>query len=239
MAAPRTLLLTRPRAQSQAFAAALEARLPGRFRPVIAPLIEIAPVPGALDLAGLQGLIFTSANGVEQFAARTADRSLPAFCVGEMTAAAARGAGFAARSADGDVVAWRRWSSRRTGRGPAPSCTCAGGMRRATCRAARGGGRAGAGRRDLRPGAAAADRRRRARSSRPGRSTCWRFFSPRTARLFAEAGAGAGWDLARAVAVSLSAAADAALDRRPGARRRIARGADRATAMLDALARLG
>ena len=46
MAEPRTLLLTRPRAQSEAFAAALEARLPGRFRAVIAPLIAIAPVAG-------------------------------------------------------------------------------------------------------------------------------------------------------------------------------------------------
>ena len=71
MADPRTLLLTRPRAQSQAFAEVLAARLPGRFRPVISPLLEIVPLPAPLDLDGLQGLIFTSANGVEQFAART------------------------------------------------------------------------------------------------------------------------------------------------------------------------
>ena len=38
------------------------------------------------------------------------------------------------------------------------------------------------------------------------------FFSPRTARLFAGEAKGAGWDLARATAVSLSAAADAGLD---------------------------
>ena len=105
MDAARTLLLTRPRAQSDAFAAALAERLPGRFRPVVAPLLAIRPVPGPLDLAGVQGLVFTSANGVEQFAARTAERGLPAFCVGDMTAAAAVRAGFAATSAGGDVAA--------------------------------------------------------------------------------------------------------------------------------------
>ena len=81
----------------------LAAELPGRFRPVVSPVLEIVPLPAPLDLDGLQGLIFTSANGVEQFAARSPDRSLPAWCVGAMTAAAARRAGFAARSADGDV----------------------------------------------------------------------------------------------------------------------------------------
>ena len=105
MADPRTLLLTRPRAQSEAFAEALAERLPGRFRPVISPLLEIVPLPAPLDLADVQGLIFTSANGVEQFAARTPDRSLPAWCVGDddRRRGAAR-AGFAARSADGDVA---------------------------------------------------------------------------------------------------------------------------------------
>ena len=90
MAVPRTLLLTRPRAQSEAFAEVLAAELPGRFRAVVSPILEIVPVAAALDLDGLQGLIFTSANGVEQFAARTPERSLTAWCVGEMTAAAAR-----------------------------------------------------------------------------------------------------------------------------------------------------
>ena len=82
MAVPRTLLLTRPRAQSEAFAEVLAAELPGRFRAVVSPILEIVPVAAALDLDGLQGLIFTSANGVEQFAARTPERSLTAWCVG-------------------------------------------------------------------------------------------------------------------------------------------------------------
>ena len=103
MAEPETLILTRPLPQSEAFAAALAREMPGRFAVLVAPLIAIAPVPGAIDLAGLQGILFSSANGVEQFAARQPARDLPAYCVGDMTAAAARAAGFAARSADGDV----------------------------------------------------------------------------------------------------------------------------------------
>lgn len=42
----------------------------------------------------LSGLIFTSANGVRTFSARSQSRGLPAWCVGPATAAAARRAGF-------------------------------------------------------------------------------------------------------------------------------------------------
>lgn len=103
----RPLLLTRPRAQSEAFAADVRSALPGRFAPiVISPLLEIVPSASAdVDLAGIGALLFTSANGVDAFAASVPDRSLPALCVGEMTAAAARAHGFRALSADGDVMA--------------------------------------------------------------------------------------------------------------------------------------
>ena len=93
MAERETLILTRPLRQSRAFATAVEEALPGRFAVIVAPLIEIVPVAAEIDLAGLQGIVFTSGNGVEQFAARSGDRELPAFCVGEITAAAARAAG--------------------------------------------------------------------------------------------------------------------------------------------------
>ncbi|MFT3975371.1 MAG: uroporphyrinogen-III synthase [Amaricoccus sp.] len=102
----RALILTRPAAQSADFAAALARRLPGRFAPVVvAPLLAIAPAGGPVELAGVGGLLFTSANGVEAFAAASPERRLPALCVGAMTAAAARDAGFEALSADGDVDA--------------------------------------------------------------------------------------------------------------------------------------
>lgn len=102
--AARTLLLTRPQHQSRAFARALDQHLPGRFHPILSPVLEIAPTDAPLDLAGIACLLFTSANGVAQFAARSAERGLPALCVGAMTAEAARRAGFAATSADGDVA---------------------------------------------------------------------------------------------------------------------------------------
>lgn len=101
----RTLLLTRPRRQSEAFASALEARLPGRFHTVIAPLLAITPRQVAIDLEGIAALAFTSASAVEVFAAQSLERRLPAYCVGHSTAAAARAAGMVAHSADGDASA--------------------------------------------------------------------------------------------------------------------------------------
>jgi uroporphyrinogen-III synthase len=108
---PLSLLLTRPPDQSRAFAAALESAAPGRFEAILAPVLKITPVDTPLDLRGIEALLFTSANGVEAFAARdeaTDARALPAFCVGAMTTEAARKAGFSARSADGDVQALAR-----------------------------------------------------------------------------------------------------------------------------------
>ena len=237
MDAARTLLLTRPRAQSEAFAAALDARLPGRFRPVVAPLLAIRPLPGPLDLAGVQGLVFTSANGVEQFAARTAERRLPAFCVGDMTAAAAVRAGFTATSAGGDVAALAALlvAANRQGAGAvsARPRQARGGRSRRPAGGGRGP-RAGGG--DLRPGARAAAGRSPARLA-AGRIAVVAVFSPRTARLFAAEAAAAGWDLAPATAVALSAAADAALAGAGFGRRIVAREPAR-DGMLAALAGL-
>ena len=134
MAEPRTLLLTRPRAQSEAFAAALEARLPGRFRVGDRAADRDRAAAGRRSTSrASQGLVFTSANGVEQFAARSAERGLPAFCVGEMTAAAARRGrvrGALGRRRRGGAGGAGRRGARGRARGT--SCTSAGGMRRAT-----------------------------------------------------------------------------------------------------------
>jgi uroporphyrinogen-III synthase len=67
-------------------------------------MLHIEACQASADLAGAQALLFTSANGVRAFAAQTRARDLPALCVGEATAEAARKAGFAdVRAADGDV----------------------------------------------------------------------------------------------------------------------------------------
>lgn len=98
------VLITRAEADAAPFAEALRA---AGWTPVLEPMLTIRPLDGApLDLAGAAALAFTSANGVRVFAARTADRSLPAFAVGPATADAARAAGFARiHTAGGDVEA--------------------------------------------------------------------------------------------------------------------------------------
>lgn len=97
------ILLTRPRDD----AAALAQKLTAAGHDVLSePMLEIRFVPGAaVDLDGAQAVLFTSANGVRAFAAAETRRDLPAFAVGEATAAAARRAGFArVESAAGRVA---------------------------------------------------------------------------------------------------------------------------------------
>ena len=71
----------------------------------IEPLLTIRTLPGAaIDLAGVQAVLFTSSNSVRAFAELSERRDLPCFTVGDATAAAARSAGFAeVHSAGGDV----------------------------------------------------------------------------------------------------------------------------------------
>ncbi|MBN9431561.1 MAG: uroporphyrinogen-III synthase [Bosea sp.] len=96
------LLVTRPQPEAERTAAELVRR---GHEPVLAPLLvtELLPAPAFSTPAAL---LFTSANGVRAVASWPAERvarSVPALCVGERTAAAARAAGFAdVRSADGD-----------------------------------------------------------------------------------------------------------------------------------------
>lgn len=93
------ILLTRPAAAAQRFAAALASRLgPGPV--VISPLLEIVPSGPLPSLAGYGGVVLTSENAVSR---RGADwpEGLPAYCVGKRTAAAAAAAGFSVHCADG------------------------------------------------------------------------------------------------------------------------------------------
>ena len=94
-------------------------------RPLISPLIRVAPLTSAADrlakaLMGVGALAFTSANGVRAFAALRplSDRHLAVFAVGAATARSAREAGFAVViSAEGDVAALAR---RIAAENPAP-----------------------------------------------------------------------------------------------------------------------
>lgn len=95
-------LVTRPREDSEAVALALSAR---GIDSLIEPLLDIEPVSGAaIDPAGLQGLLVTSANGARAVARLLPDRSLPVWAVGDSSARAARALGFTrVESAQGDV----------------------------------------------------------------------------------------------------------------------------------------
>ncbi|MBL8662584.1 MAG: uroporphyrinogen-III synthase [Candidatus Odyssella sp.] len=87
------ILVTRPASEAQRFAAQLAGH---GIESVIAPLLAIEPVETPLPpFDAVQALVFTSANGVRAYAARETRRDVPAYAVGEATAAAAREAGFA------------------------------------------------------------------------------------------------------------------------------------------------
>ena len=89
-----TVLLTRPQAQAERFAQAL-----GDVPVVVSPLMRIEQQPLDVDLTGYRGLVFTSENGV----LACPDCTLPAYCVGDRTAQAARAAGMRAVSAKGSA----------------------------------------------------------------------------------------------------------------------------------------
>lgn len=94
------------------------------FTPIVAPLLTLAPLPGALDAApdpaAVSVLALTSPNGVEAFAPLIPRfRDHPVFAVGDATAEAARAAGFAdVRSASGDIHALARLIAAEAPPGP-------------------------------------------------------------------------------------------------------------------------
>ncbi len=98
------ILITRPIDDAKPLAEALTER---GIEVLIEPLLEIRHIDdAAIDLDGVQALLFTSANGVRAFAALSARRDLKAFTVGDGSAEAARQAGFPdVESAKGDVEA--------------------------------------------------------------------------------------------------------------------------------------
>jgi uroporphyrinogen-III synthase len=94
-------LVTRPREDAAAFAAALAER---GIETMIEPLLTIRMLPGPVSLDGVRAVLFTSANGARALAAATPRRDLRVLAVGDASAAASRALGFAeVASAAGDV----------------------------------------------------------------------------------------------------------------------------------------
>ncbi len=102
MAKGKTLLLTRPAAQSRAFARQIAEKFPAT-RCIVSPLIDIVFDGELPDLTLFQALVFTSANGVRAFVAAGGKTRLPCYCVGPRTTTEATRAGLAATSADGGI----------------------------------------------------------------------------------------------------------------------------------------
>lgn len=105
-------LVTRPYSESQALATLLAER---GIAAVIEPMIGILPRDAGLpDLAGVQAILLTSANGARALARASGERATPVFAVGDATARAARDAGFGTiDSAGGDVTDLARLVARR------------------------------------------------------------------------------------------------------------------------------
>ncbi|SDH37199.1 uroporphyrinogen-III synthase [Alloyangia pacifica] len=97
------LLLTRPRAASERFAAELAGAGVTGFVPLVSPLIEIETTGPLPEMAGITGLVFTSANGVRAYTELGGPVLPLCYAVGEATARAARDAGLAPRVAQGDA----------------------------------------------------------------------------------------------------------------------------------------
>lgn len=87
------LLMTRPDLAARKFVAELPDWVPGG--PVVySPLLDIHESDVEVDLTGIKGVIFTSANGVRW--ARRLTSGGPAYCVGAATTRAAQAAGWQA-----------------------------------------------------------------------------------------------------------------------------------------------
>lgn len=97
-------LVTRPLADSQGLAEALEAR---GYAPLVEPMLAIRFLdPAPPDRSHYQGVLVTSANGVRALARLVAWRDLPVWAVGDASAREARGLGFVTvENAAGDVAA--------------------------------------------------------------------------------------------------------------------------------------
>lgn len=98
------VLLTRPRADAEESARLLMVQ---GIEAVIAPLIDISYVPGAtVDLAAVQAILVTSANGVRALSRAMQERDVPVYTVGDASARTAAECGFTdVTSAGGDVGA--------------------------------------------------------------------------------------------------------------------------------------
>jgi len=94
------IILTRPQAQSEAFAR----RIGPEAEVIISPALEICPLPFSVDLTRYAGLVVTSQNAIAAVRGRLDLAGRTAYAVGERTAAAARAEGMEVVVAGGDAA---------------------------------------------------------------------------------------------------------------------------------------
>jgi uroporphyrinogen-III synthase len=101
------ILLTRPAEQSARFAKALQHAFGPGLTILVSPLMEPEYLSPAIDFTRVKGVVLTSETGAKALGRLGPPAGLPAWCVGDRTASAARSVGLAARSAGGDAAALR------------------------------------------------------------------------------------------------------------------------------------
>ena len=228
-------MVTRPREEAEALAAALTARGVGAL---IEPLMEIRFRAAAIDLQGIQAVLCTSANGVRALARATGERGVPLFAVGDATAARACAEGFThVANAGGDAGDLVLLAVERLRPRDGPLFHVSGSEIAGDLAAALGGRGFAVERRVLyeaRPVPALSTAATRALSA--GEIDFALFFSPRTAAIFARLAKAAhiADSCETVTALSISAAADKALDALPWRERRVAERPDQ-PALLDLL----
>lgn len=97
-----TLILTRPAAQSESFAAEIIALWDKPLHIILSPLLEIVPLQAKVTRP--HAVIFTSANGVAAAKTLKLPKGLTAWCVGAKTGRMAQEAGFDPIVGPGDAA---------------------------------------------------------------------------------------------------------------------------------------
>jgi uroporphyrinogen-III synthase len=232
-------LVTRPREDSEALASALSMR---GIEPVIEPLMQVRYLAStALDLNGVQAVLCTSANGVRALAQASSQRRVPLMAVGDATATRARSEGFTTvESAGGDAGDLARLVATRLHPQDGKLLHVTGGVVAGELAAALRGQGFAVERRVLyeaQPAAMLSSTTTEA--LRAGSIDFALFYSPRTASIFIKLTAAAEvMDCcATMTAVSISAAADAAIGDAPWLDRRVAERPNQSS-LLEALDRV-
>jgi uroporphyrinogen-III synthase len=232
-------LVTRPREESETLAAALAVR---GIDALIEPLMEVCfCASAALDLAGVQAVLCTSANGARALARASEERRMPILAVGDASAARARAEGFTiVESAGGDVNDLVRLAAARLRPGDGPLLHVAGNVAAGDLLGAlraRGFSVERSILYEARPVATLSPAA--VGALRSGEIGCALFFSPRTAAVFARlVGSACVAECCGTItALSISAAADAALTDLPWLERHIAEWPNQ-PALLDLLDRV-